>query len=161
MNSKLLLFFITLLFTGCSILSTDLESSSFEANIGSRSFKANAEVYLSDTEMTIVGKKGDWENSENVIFNVVDFDGTAGEYQVRQATYFFRDGNEIAEYAAFDSVTSSVTITRLYEAFDQIKGFFEFEVIVKQPFSEFWEGEKIMIKGNFSASINRLQVAID
>lgn len=163
MNSKLILVCLTFLFTGCSIFNADSDSFFFESNIGSKSFKADAEAYLSDTEMYmyIVGKKGDWENSENIVFGVADFDGTLGEYQVRDPFYYVvEDGNSI-QYAAFDGVTSSVTITKNDDTFNQVMGSFAFEVIVEHPFHEFEVGEKIMITGNFSAKKEWLRVAVD
>lgn len=159
MNNKLLSLFVLLLFTGCSISNADSDSKSFEAKIGSKSFKADAIAYLDDTgnaEMSIVGRKGEWENSENIDFRVVDFDRTLGEYQVRWPSYYeVHGGDVIVSYAAFDGVTSSVTITKFDDSLNQIKGNFKFKVIVERPFNGFEVGDEIMIKGNFDAKIEK------
>jgi hypothetical protein len=150
---------------GCSIFNADSDSNSFEANIGSESFKGDAIAHLNgdiNPEMSIIGRKGDRDNSENILITIVGFDESIGEYQVRRPSYYeIVGGDAIVTYAAFDSVTSFVTITKYDDSSNQIKGNFAFEVIVERPFNEFEEGEKIMIKGNFSARIDRLQVAID
>lgn len=163
MINKLLSFFILFLFTGCSTFSADSDSISFEAKIGSKSFKADAIAYPNENmnaELWIVGRKGEWENSENINFGLIDFNGTLGEYQVRQPSYYGVSGSDvIIRYTAFDSVTSSVTITKYDESLNQIKGNFAFEVIVERPFNEFEAGEKIMIEGNFDAKIKESQFA--
>lgn len=163
MNSKLPSLFVLFLFTGCSIFNADSDSNSFEANIGSESFKADAIAYLNgdiNPGLSIIGRKGDRDNSENILFTIVGFDGSLVDYQVRRPSYYeIVGGDAIVQYAAFDSVTSSVTITKYDDSSNQIKGNFAFEVIVERPFNEFEEGEKIMIEGNFDARIEESKYA--
>lgn len=156
---KLLLVFTAVLLSGCSIFNSDSDGKSFEANIGSKSFSAEALAYQNDvgnTEITIIGRKGEWENSQNISFSIVDFDGGSGKYQVRNPSYYFVTGGDvIVTYAGLDhdSVVSSVTVTSYNASSNKISGSFDFRVVVERSFNSYEPGDEISIKGNFDTVV--------
>lgn len=156
---KLLSLLTVVLISGCTIFNTDSDGKSFEANIGSKSFSAEALAYQNDVgnaDIVIIGRKGEWENSENLEFSIVDFDGSLGKYQVRNPSYYFVTGGDaIGTYAGldYDSVVPSVTVTNYNASSNKIRGSFNFRVVVERSFSSHEPGDEISIKGNFEAEV--------
>ncbi|MGN8225420.1 hypothetical protein [Gracilimonas sp. BCB1] len=158
MKNFLLLVAIVLL-NGCSILNDDTGSNSFEANIGSKTYSADAHVYQNDVgnaDIVIIGRKGEWENSQNLTFSITDFDYSTGSYKVRNPSYYeIVGGDAILTYADIDhdNGVPSVTITKYDTETYKIKGSFEFDVVVRRPFNDYEPGDEISVKGNFEAVV--------
>lgn len=156
---KLLLLIPFVLLSSCSILNDKTDGNSFEANIGSKLYSADAHAYQNDVgnaDIVIIGRKGEWENSQNLTFSIADFDYSSGSYKVRNPSYYeIVGGDAILTYADIDhdNGVPSVTITNYNTETSKIKGSFEFDVVVRRPFNDYEPGDEIFVKGNFEAVV--------
>lgn len=157
---KNLLSLITILIlSGCSIVDDDSKRNSFEANIGSKVYLADAHAYQNDVgnaDIVIVGRKGEWENSQNLTFSIMDFDGSSGSYKVRKPSYYeIVGGDAFLTYAEIDhdNGVPSVTITNYNTSTFKIRGNFEFDVVVRRPFNDYEPNDVISVNGNFEAVV--------
>lgn len=152
---------VLVLTSGCSILGSDSDSNTFEAQIGNKTFKAEAYSHISSLEadsvnnIVIGGSSGDRSYNENLSFRIVDFDSKTGEYDIINPIFvIFRDGDIIYGFANFNGVIPSAIITDYDSKSRKIEGSFSFELTVGTQFNGFKKGQKVEVAGNFSTKIS-------
>lgn len=156
---ELLLLIPFVLLSSCSILNDKTDGNSFEANIGSKLYSADAHAYQNDVgnaDIVIIGRKGEWENSENLTFSIKGFDGSLGNYQVRNMSYYkVVGGDAFLTYADInhDNDVPSVTITGFNNSTYKMKGSFAFDLVVERPFNDYVPGDEVSVSGNFEAIV--------